>query len=71
MSSVSTMGPMAEVGKAVLRAVTPDTPVPLDHLVMTLSHFSASEILASLFELEISGLVRQLPGKTYVRVWLD
>jgi hypothetical protein len=24
-----------------------------------------------LFELELAGLVRQLPGKSYIRVWMD
>jgi len=28
-------------------------------------------MIATLFELEISGLVRQLPGKSFLRVWLE
>jgi hypothetical protein len=28
-----------------------------------------SDIVAALFELEMGGLVRQLPGKSYIKVW--
>jgi len=30
---------------------------------------SPSEIIASLFELEILGLVRQQPGRNFAKVW--
>jgi DNA processing protein len=30
---------------------------------------SSSEIFAALFELELAGRIRQLPGKNYVRVF--
>jgi DNA processing protein len=30
---------------------------------------SASELIAALFELEMLGLVKQLPGKHFVKVW--
>ena len=62
---------MTEVARAILRALTPDAPVPLDNLVDTLAPVSASEIIASLFELELSGMVRQVPGKSFLRVWLE
>jgi DNA processing protein len=61
--------PVSEVARAVLGSLSPDAPAPLDHLVVTLAPHSASEIIATLFELEINGLVRQLPGKSYLRVW--
>jgi len=32
------------------------------------SHLSSSQIFAALFELELSGKIRVLPGKYYVRV---
>jgi DNA processing protein len=63
------LGPMTEVGRAILAALTPDAPVALDHLVVTLLPHSASEIIATLFELELNGLVRQMPGKSYLKVW--
>lgn len=65
------LGPMTGVGRAVLRALKLDAPVQLDHLVETLVPHSTSEIIATLFELELQGLVRQLPGKSYLRVWGD
>lgn len=63
------LGPLTEAGRAILSALTPDTPCPLDHLVVTLAPISASEIIATLFELEIGGMIRQLPGKSYLKVW--
>jgi DNA processing protein len=30
---------------------------------------SPSEIIAALFELEILGVVKQLPGRNFVKVW--
>ena len=65
------MNLMSEAGRAILVSLKPDAPVLLDHLVESLQPISASEIIATLFELEINGLVRQLPGKSYLRVWND
>lgn len=65
------LGPMSGVGRAVLAALKLDAPVPLDNLVESLAPNSASEIIAILFELELQGLVRHLPGKSYLRVWGD
>jgi DNA processing protein len=59
------------VGRAVLNHLKADLPVPLDRLVETLAGTSPSEIIAALFELELAGLVRQLPGKSFIKVWLD
>jgi DNA processing protein len=62
-------GPMNGIAKAVLQALKPDAPVGLDQLVETVTRASPSEIIAALFELELAGLVRQLPGKSFLRVW--
>jgi DNA processing protein len=62
------LGPVAQ---AVLGLLQPDSPVGLDHLVETLPGASSSEIIAVLFELELAGLVRQVPGKSFLRVWID
>ena len=59
------------IGRAILNGLKPDAPVALDHLVETLAGTSPSEIIAALFELELAGLVRQLPGKSFIRVWAD
>jgi DNA processing protein len=62
---------MHRVLQRVLAALALDAAVPLDHLVETLVGCSSSEIIAALFELELSGLVRQLPGKSFIKVWAD
>ena len=41
----------------------------IDHLLDTLEIGSPSELIAALFELEMMGLVKQLPGKNFVKVW--
>lgn len=61
---------MTGLGQAILACLRPDDPLDLDALIETLHGNSPSEIIATLFELEISGLVRQLPGKKFLRVWL-
>ncbi len=62
-------GPQAAVAKAVLRCLKPDVPVHLDALIETLLYHSSSELIAALLELEMLGLIRQLPGKNFVKVW--
>ncbi|MEQ1946166.1 MAG: DNA-processing protein DprA [Bryobacteraceae bacterium] len=59
------------VARTVLNALRPDTPQNLDTLMEMLEGSSASEVLTALFELEMAGLIRQLAGKNYVRVWND
>jgi len=70
LQSSLTFGPEG-LGRAVLNCLKPDAPVSLDYLVETLAGGSPSEIIAALFELELAGLIRQLPGKSFIRVWLD
>jgi DNA processing protein len=72
-ASSDVSGPMQRVARTVLGALAPDAPVNLDHLIDTMAGhgFSPSEIIASLFELELSGLVRQLPGKNFIKTWAD
>jgi DNA processing protein len=57
--------------RAVLGILKTDAPVTLDHLVDSIDTCTASEIMAALFELELGGLVRQLPGKSFLKVWSD
>ena len=64
-------GPMYGAAQAVLRVLQPDSPVALDHLVEAVEGSSPSEIIAILFELELAGMVRQLPGKKFIKVWAD
>ncbi|HEY7337098.1 MAG TPA: DNA-processing protein DprA [Bryobacteraceae bacterium] len=59
------------LGREILGALSLDAPVSLDRLIETLAGHSSSEIIAALFELELSGLARQLPGKSFLKVWAD
>jgi DNA processing protein len=58
-------------GNEILRQLRPDSPTGLDNLIESMGGVSSSEVIAALFELELAGLVRQLPGKSYIRVWMD
>ena len=54
--------------KKVLALLRSDESTHLDQLVESLnSCLCSSEIFTALFELELSGRIRQLPGKYYVR----
>jgi len=55
--------------RRLLDKLKPDAGTHLDVLVESIEDLSASEIIASLFELEMMGLVKQLPGKNFVKVW--
>jgi DNA processing protein len=57
--------------KAILRVLRPDAAVSLEKLVGLLEGTSTSDILGALFELEMTGQVRQLPGKQFLKVWID
>jgi DNA processing protein len=55
--------------RKALDALGVDAATHLDDLLERLGDTSASEIIAALFELEMLGLVKQLPGKNFVKVW--
>ncbi len=57
------------VNREVLGRLKVDTATAIDDLLEGIEQFTSSEIIAALFELEMAGLVRQLPGKNFVRVW--
>lgn len=60
-------GPAAQI----LALLHPDRPVHLDEILERLPHLSSSEIIALLFDLEESGHIRQLPGRSYIRAWTE
>ncbi len=62
---------MSRAAVGILRLLRPDAATGLDHIVESVEGASSSEVIAALFELELAGLVRQLPGKSYIRVWVD
>jgi DNA processing protein len=54
--------------KKILRLLKADESTHIDHLVESLENeMSSSEIFAVLFELELNGKIRQLPGKNFVK----
>lgn len=65
------IGPSAELGKRILGILKVDSGTHLDALLETLEGCSSSEIIAALFELEMLGLARQLPGKNFLKVWTE
>jgi DNA processing protein len=62
-------GPQAQAARQVLGRLKVDATTHLDTLVDSIEELSPSEIMAALFELEILGLVRQQPGRNFVKVW--
>jgi DNA processing protein len=61
--------PQTKLTKELMAKLTVDTPTHLDTLIETMENHSSSELIAALFELEMSGLARQLPGKNFVKTW--
>jgi DNA processing protein len=62
-------GLAGEVGRRALRILKTDEATHLDRLMEQMEECSSSELIAALFELEMGGLVKQMPGKNFVRVW--
>jgi DNA processing protein len=60
------LGPAA---RRALEALQVDAAIHLDDLLEKVEDTSPSELIAALFELEMLGLVKQLPGKNFVKVW--
>jgi len=62
--------PLTEHEQKVFNRLRHDEATQLDELIEHLEQeLGSSEIFAALFELELSGKVRQLPGKNYVRAF--
>ena len=53
----------------ILEKLRVEASTHIDDLLGLLDDLSSSEIIAALFELELAGAVRQLPGKNFVKVW--
>jgi len=68
-SEASEPGPQNIAARRVLRELKTDSATHLDTLVESMEETTPSEIIAALFELEILGLVRQQPGRNFVKVW--
>jgi DNA processing protein len=62
--------PSSKHEKRIFALLNPDEPTHIDSLVERLEpELSSSEIFAALFELEMSGKIRQLPGKNFVKTF--
>ncbi|MDX2154468.1 MAG: DNA-processing protein DprA [Bryobacteraceae bacterium] len=68
---LESLGPNQPLGRSLLGLLRPDQATNLDDLLANVHNESSSEVIATLFELELLGLVRQMPGKNFVRVWKE
>ena len=67
-SGVDAGPPLGEHERAVLEHLRADDTVQLDDLLERLeSQLASGEVFTALFELELAGRIRQMPGKHYVR----
>jgi DNA processing protein len=63
-------GELSPHEKKILAILKPDEAIQIDEIVERLEQvMSSSEIFAALFELELAGKARQLPGKNFVRTF--
>jgi len=53
--------------KKLYNLLSSDEPQPIDDIVER-SGLNSSEVLATLFDLEMKGIIRQLPGKLFSKV---
>jgi len=69
-SLVNSPGPdLGALARRTLDTLKVDAAIQLDDLLEIVRDTSTSELIAALFELEMLGLVKQLPGKNFVKVW--
>lgn len=69
-SLLNGLGPeFGPIARRILDGLRVDVAIQLDDLLEIVQDTSTSELIAALFELEMLGLVKQLPGKSFVKVW--
>ena len=61
-------GSLSPTEKALYDLLKVDEAIHVDGILAALPKLSSSEILANLLELEFKSLVRQLPGKNFVKI---
>jgi DNA processing protein len=61
--------PQKALARKLLHHLQVDVPKQLDTLLESFDGVSSSELIGALFDLEMEGLIRQLPGKNFVKVW--
>ncbi|MSO19080.1 MAG: DNA-protecting protein DprA [Acidobacteria bacterium] len=60
---------ISETERAIYDLLKVEEAVHIDEVLNTLPNLSSSEVLASLLELEFKSLIRQLPGKNFVKTF--
>ena len=60
---------LGAIARRALDALQVDAATHLDDLLEKIQDTSPTELIAALFELEMLGLVKQLPGRNFVKVW--
>jgi DNA processing protein len=60
---------LGTASRVIFQRLKPDIPTHVDELIETSDTLTSSEVIAALFELELLGLARQLPGRNFVKVW--
>jgi DNA processing protein len=70
IASLFNQAPLAEPERMVFERLRQDESLQLDELIEGLDgELGSAEIFAALFELELGGRIKQLPGKNYVRTF--
>lgn len=60
--------PLNKLSTEIVSKLRVDEPMQLETLLETLEPCSSSEVIAALFDLELLGRVKQLPGRNFVKV---
>jgi DNA processing protein len=60
---------LSSIEKMIYELLSAEKTRHIDEIVETIG-LNSSEVLATLFELEMKGIIRQLPGKQFSKVWL-
>ena len=63
------VSPLPQLSQRILQSLKVDESKQLDDLVESFEGVSSSEMIAALFDLEMNGFIRQLPGRQFVKVW--
>ena len=59
---------MSDHERAVFQLLRADNPLQMDELMERLDgELASGEIFTALFELELAGRIKQMPGKNYLR----
>ncbi len=67
LASLFEESPLPPAEARVLGVLRQDEALQMDEILEKLEEMSSSEVFTALFELELAGRIRQLPGKNYVR----